>query len=377
MPTLFDVIVLGVGGMGSATAFELARRGKHVLALEQFPLVHDRGSSHGHTRVIREAYFEHPSYVPLLRRAFGRWFDLEQRTGRHLLTLCGCLNVGPADGELVRGVRASAREHALPIEEFPGHEIGRRFPAMRFDSDMVGLLEQRAGFLYVEECVRAFCDAAMSLGAVIRANEPVIEWRGVGQAVEVTTGKGVYHAANLVVTAGPWASRFLGEVGVPLSLMRQVLLWFSVAEPAQFRRDRLPVYIAETAEGDFYGLPAIDARGHKAAQHYGAPEIPSPEMVDRVVSRQDEEPVRNFFHKHLPGADGPRTAGQTCIYTLTPDRHFVIDTHPGYPQVAFAAGFSGHGFKFASVVGEILADLVEHGKTRHDIRLFRASRFEE
>lgn len=377
MPHLYDVIVLGVGGMGSSTAFELARRGRHVLALEQFPLVHDRGSSHGHTRVIREAYYEHPAYVPLVRRAFSRWYDLEQRTGRHLLTLTGCLNVGPPGGELVSGVRASAREHGLSVEELPGHEIGRQFPAFQFDSDVVGVLEHRAGFLYVEECVRAYCDAAMALGATIRANEPVQTWKVVGSGVEVRTAKATYQAANLVVTAGAWAAQMLGDIGVPLTVMRQVIQWFAPTEPALFRRDRFPVYLVETPHGEFYGLPAIDARGHKAARHYGAPELSSPDSVDRVVSPADELPVRAFLKRHLPGADGPRTAAQTCMYTLTPDRHFLIDIHPAFPQVAIAAGFSGHGFKFASVVGEIMADLVDRGETKRDIEMFRAGRFGE
>ena len=213
----FDVIVLGVGGMGSAACFELARRGRRVLGLEQFPLVHARGSSHGHTRIIRTAYAEHPGYVPLVRRAFEKWYELEQLTGRHLLTECPCLNVGPPGSEHVEGVRASVREHGLAAEELTGDEINRRFPAFRFPADYVGVLEQAAGFLYVEECVRAHIDAAVSLGAEIHAEEPVREWKAVGDGVEVTTDKGTYRAAKLVVTAGAWATRLLADIGVPLA----------------------------------------------------------------------------------------------------------------------------------------------------------------
>ncbi len=371
----YDAIVLGVGGMGSAALFELARRGRRVLGLEQFPLVHDRGSSHGHTRIIRRAYYEHPAYVPLVRRAYERWYDLEQRTGRHLLTECGCLTVGPPGGELVEGVRRSAREHGLTVEELSGSEVTRRFPAFRFDDRMAGVLEHSAGFLYVEDCVRAHIDAAVALGAEVHAEEPVLEWRPDGSGVEVRTAKGAYRAARLVVTAGAWATRLLADIGVPLTVMRQVLLWFAPTEPELFRRDRFPIYLADTTEGPFYGVPAIDPRGHKAAGHYGAPELPGPEGIDWAVRESDEVPIRAFFRKHLPAADGPRTFGQVCMYTLTPNRHFVLDVHPQFPQVAIAAGFSGHGFKFASVVGEILADLAETGRTALPIEMFRQCRF--
>jgi sarcosine oxidase len=370
----YDAIVLGVGGMGSAAAYELARRGRRVLGLEQFRPVHDRGSSHGQTRIIRRAYYEHPAYVPLVRRAFERWYDLEQAVGRHLLTECDCLTIGPPGGELIEGVRRSAREHGLSVEELTAAEVVRRFPAFRLGERYAGVLEHRAGFLYVEECVRAHIDAAAALGAEVRAEEPVLGWEVVGDSVEVRTAKGTYRAARLIVTAGAWAAQLLADIGVPLTVMRQVPQWFAPADPALFRRDRFPVYICETPGGAFYGLPAVDARGHKAARHYGAPELPGPDGVDRTVTEADEAPLRAFLREYLPAGDGPRTFGQVCLYTLTPNRHFVLDLHPRHPQVAVAAGFSGHGFKFASVVGEILADLAESGRTPHPIDMFRQCR---
>ena len=373
----YDAIVLGLGGMGSAALFELARRGRRVLGLEQYPLVHARGSSHGHTRIIRTAYYEHPGYVPLVRRAFERWHELEQLTGRHLLTGCGCLTLGPADGELVTGVRAAAREHGLAVAELTAEEVCRAYPAVRVPDSMCGLLETEAGFLYVEECVRAHLDAAAHRGAVVRAEEAVVAWTPRGDTVEVRTTSGVYHAARLVVTAGAWATRLLADIGVPLSVMRQTLLWFAPPDPAVFRRDRFPVFIADTPAGAFYGLPMIDPRGVKLARHYGAPELPSPDGVDWAVTDADEAPVRQFGDTYLPGTLGRRTDGQVCLYTLTPDRHFVLDRHPGHATVAVAAGFSGHGFKFAPAVGEVLADLAEAGRTAHPIEMFRASRFAE
>ncbi|MFO0808207.1 MAG: N-methyl-L-tryptophan oxidase [Gemmataceae bacterium] len=363
---MYDAIILGTGGMGSAAAAELARRGRRVLALEWFPLVHAFGSSHGHTRVIRTAYYEHPAYVPLCRRAFDLWYGLEQRVGRHLLTPCDCLSIGQPDGELVAGVRRAAADHALAIDNLSSDDIRRRFPVFRFSDEYVGVLEREAGFLYVEDCVRAQIDDAIAHGATVRGGEPVVAWEANDRGVTVRTADATYTADRLVVTAGAWATKLLGELGAKLSVMRQVLFWFAPPDPRSFARDRLPVYLADTPEGCFYGLPAIDQRGHKVARHYGAPELPNPDTVRRVVADADEEPVRAFVRNHLPGANGPRRDATVCLYTLSPDRHFVIDRHPEYSTVAIAAGFSGHGFKFAPVVGEMLADLTD-GKESLDL----------
>ncbi|MFM8274621.1 MAG: N-methyl-L-tryptophan oxidase [Gemmata sp.] len=374
MPESFDVIVLGVGGMGSAACFELARRGRRVLGLEQFPLVHARGSSHGHTRIIRTAYAEGPAYVPLARRAFARWYELEQLTGRHLLTECPCLNAGPPRSEHVDGVRASVRAHGLAAEELTGDEINRRYPAFNFPADYTGVIERAAGFLYVEECVRSHIDAAVALGAEVRAAEPVRAWAAAGDGVEVTTDKGAYRAAKLVVTAGAWATQLLADVGVPLRVMRQTLLWFRPsARPELYRRDRFPIFIADVPGQPFYGLPAIDANGPKVARHYGAPELPGPAGVDWLITAADLSGIRPLLAAHLPGLGG-FARGEVCMYTVTPDHNFVIDVHPSHPQVIVGCGFSGHGFKFASVVGEILADLAEGGRTEHDIGPFSARR---
>lgn len=371
----FDVIVIGAGGMGSAAAFELARRGRSVLALEQFPFVHDRGSSHGHTRIIRRAYYEHPAYVPLVRRAFDRWYDLEQRSGRLLLIECPCLSIGPRNGEVVSGVLESARQHNLHVESLDVRELARRFPQFRFDEQFVGVLERDAGILFVEDCVQTQLEQARLLGATLRSEEPVIEWKSDGRSVTVTTLNDTYKAASLVLTAGPWAGRVLANHGNVLSVMRQVMLWFETEEPSAFRRDRFPIFLADVPGGPYYGLPAIDSRGLKVARHYGAPELNSPEEIDRAISRSDEWAIRPFLTAHLPSATGPIRHAQACIYTLTPDRHFLIDRHPEFANVAIAAGFSGHGFKFAPVVGEILADLVEAGSTSWPIELFRSARF--
>ena len=374
MKSHFDTIVIGAGGMGSATAFALARRGQSVLVLEQFTLGHSFGSSHGHTRIIRKAYFEHPDYVPLLHRAFERWHDLEQRTGQHLLTVCGCLSLGTLQSELIRGVLASSSQHRLNVDYLDAASLRKEFPQFMMPPEQVGLLERGAGLLFVEECVRAHLEAARELSAVIQSEERVIGWTSTGDSVVVTTDLGEYHAARLVITAGPWLAGLIPEIGYPFTLMRQVQLWFNPTNPESFRRDRFPAFITDTPHGSFYGLPMLDQRGVKVARHYGADELGDPGEVDANVSPEDETTVREFLERHLPEADGEVRDAQTCIYTLTPDRHFVMDLHPEFANVSIAGGFSGHGFKFASVAGEIMADLVEHGRTELPVKMFNIAR---
>jgi len=371
----FDAIVIGVGGMGSAAACELARRGRRVLALEQFALGHDRGSSHGHTRIIRKAYYEHPDYVPLVCRAFERWYDLEQRQGIHLLSECPCLSIGRADSAMIAGVRASAEQHQLPVETLSAADLRRRFSAFRFDDDYLGVLERSAGFLYVEDCVQAHACEAVRLGATIQDHEPVVSWQASEREVIVQTTAERYTAARLVLTAGPWAGQVLARHGAFLRVMRQVVQWFGTRDDARFRREVFPLYIADTPQGHFYGFPVLNANGAKMARHYGAPELTAPSEIERSIKPEDEETARDFLRQHLPMIDGPCRRAAVCIYTLTPDRHFVIDLHPEHPNVALAAGFSGHGFKFASVVGDILADLADNGRTEQPVGMFRINRF--
>ncbi len=357
--------------MGCATAWRLAQRGQRVIGLEQFALGHQLGSSHGHTRIIRQAYYEHPCYVPLVRRAYEGWYELEQLQGEPLLISCPCLTLGPPTSELVQGVLASAREHHLPIETLTSDEVGKRFPAFAQRSEVVGVVESTAGYLYVERCVQAMAAAARRLGAELRDNEAILNWRAEGSTLVVRTTRGEYQAPRLIVTAGPWARSLLGELADRLRVMRQVALWHETSRPELFRRDRFPLFIAETPAGYFYGIPAVDLRGVKVARHYGADELLDPQQIERQISEADHAPVRQFLNDYLPAADGRCSEASVCIYTLTPDRHFLIDRHPTIEGVTFAAGFSGHGFKFAPVVGEILADLALTGRSDWPIERFR------
>jgi sarcosine oxidase len=369
----YDVIVLGLGAMGLAAAWRLASRGLRVLGLDQYTLPHTLGSSHGHTRIIRQAYYEHPDYVPLLRHAYAGWHEMEQLTGQHLFTQCPCLSLGPPEGELIQGVIRASREHALPLETLSPDEVLARFPAFSHLDSFAAVVEPTAGVLAVEESLRAMARLASGHSAILRERVAMRDWRREGDGVAVVTDEGTVHAARLVITAGPWAARVLATQAPPLRVMRQVVFWFSAAELARFRRDRFPVFIADTPGGYFYGMPAFDSRGVKVAQHYGAPEMDDPDAIERTITAADEQPVRDFLRRYLPEADAPVSEASTCIYTLTPDRHFWIDSLD--EAVVVAAGFSGHGFKFAPVVGEILADRAMHGRTALPAQLFQRRAF--
>jgi sarcosine oxidase len=373
----YDVIVLGVGAMGSAACATLARRGLRVLGLEQFPLLHSRGSSSGHTRIIRTAYFEHPDYVPLLHRAWEGWFALERYVARHLVTICPCMSLGRADSEIVLGVRRAAEEHHLRLDDLSAAEITRRVPAFRsVPEEYRGVVEFRSGFLYLEACIRSHLEVAEAHGAELHAEEPVLEWRQARGGVEVVTERGTYSAEKLVVTAGAWATRLLADIGVPLTVMRQVMLWCDVSgHEAELGRGGFPIFGADVPGGPFYGIPAIDRWGMKVARHYGAPELAGPEQMSWEVTEADHAPAQAFLGEWFPRLSGRITRSQACMYTLTPDRHFVIDLHPTQQNVVIACGFSGHGFKFVPVVGEALADLVQHGRSELPISMFSARRF--
>src|SRR5262245_46216456 len=337
----YDAVIIGLGGMGSATAAELARRDLRVLGLEQFDRGHALGSSHGHTRIIRTAYFEHPDYVPLCRAAFASWYDLEQRTGRQLLIDCPCLTLGPPDGELVSGVLAAAHQHKLEVDSLSHGELCRRYPQFHCEDHFIGVLEHSSGILLVDDCVRTLQNEAIQHGAELRFGEDVVEWKAVDGGVAVRTKWETLSAAKLVITAGSWAGRVLADLNLPLTVMRQVPMWFRPDYPAQFRRDHFPIFILDAPEGNYYGMPMLDQRGIKVARHYGAPELSGPDQVQRQMTDDDEQPIRRFLETYLPTAAGPRSDASVCLYTLTPDRHFIIDRHPKFDHVAIAAGFSG------------------------------------
>jgi sarcosine oxidase len=375
---MYDVIVAGLGGMGSAAAYHLAARGKRVLGLERHTPSHDKGSSHGQSRIIRLTYSEDPSYVPLVLRAYELWERLERETGEDLMTITGGLMIGPPGSKYFEGSKKSAERYDLPHEILDADELKSRYPVFRPTPDTVALFEERAGFLRPEACVRAHLDRAASLGADLRFEEEIATWEPTRSGVLVETASGTYEAERMVVSVGAWAPKLLADLGLPLEVTRQLLFWFDPKggiEP--FLPDRFPIFIWEPADGNsFYAIPAHDgpAGGVKVAFFRADGKPANPETIDREVHSEEVEFIRGYLARYIPTLDGEFLSAKTCMYTNTPDEHFVISTHPKHPQVAIAAGFSGHGYKFCSVVGETLADLVTEGETDHPIDLFSPSR---
>jgi len=375
----YDVVVIGLGGMGSAAAAHLAARGQRVLGLEQFTPAHDRGSSHGDSRIIRQAYFEDPAYVPLLRRSYELFADLE-RSSPGVLTRTGGLMMGAADSATVAGSLASARAWDLPHELLDTAELRRRFPAFRVDDDTLALYEERAGVVRPEQTVLEHLRRATVAGADLRFGERVMDWTAEdgGEGVTVRTADGEHRAASLVVAPGAWAPRLLPGLAAQLTVERQLLFWF--APPGgveQFRAPRHPIFIWEhSPTRQFYGFPASGsaADGVKVS-FFRNGRTTDPDRLDRTVTTAEAEEMHAHLVDRLPALAGEHLRGVACMYTNTPDEHFVISLHPDHPQVAIAAGFSGHGFKFVPLVGEVLADLVTARSTAHPIGLFDPARF--
>lgn len=373
----FDVIVVGVGAMGASTCWSLARRGQRVLGLEQFEIPNTRGSSHGYSRITRTAYYEHADYVPLLQRAHALWSELEAESGEEVHHQVGGLYLGPVDGDIVGGSLRSARTHGLPHELLDRAELARAYPQFNVPDNWVGLLEPQAGLLLPELAISAFVSGALHKGAEIHGHEEVLAWQAGPAGVSVTTTRGTYHASRIVFTGGAWSTRLIRDLGVELIVTRQVLGWVWPKNPAPFALGRLPIWMIDRLDGSvYYGFPMMTlGPGLKVALHQ--PMQPTdPDHVERRVLPGDEASFRDCLRRFLPGADGPVLAQRTCLYTNSPDGHFILDRHPQHERVLIAAGFSGHGFKFASVVGEALTELAITGKTPLPIEFLGLSRFQ-
>ena len=372
MAERFDVVVVGVGGMGSAALYHLARRGKRVLGLERFDVLHDRGSSHGLTRIIRLAYFEHPDYVPLLRRAYELWRELEREAGEQLLHVTGIVEGGE---RILDGVLHSCTEHELEHEVLSGREVGARFPGYRLPDDFEVVLQPEGGFVLPERSIVAHVDGALSLGASVRAHEQVLDWSETESGVRVRTDRGVVEAERLVLTAGAWSQDVARLPPGLVGAVRQSLAWLQPRKPELFRPDRLPVFNLALDGEHYYGFPAYGIPGFKLGRYDHFGRGGDPDEVSREPTLEDEAPLRAFAERYFPEGAGPTIALKTCLFEPTPDEHFLIDHHPDTDAAIVGAGFSGHGFKFCSVVGEILAELAVDGSTPHDIGLFRLDRF--
>ena len=368
------VIVLGLGGMGSAAAAHLARRGAEVVCVEQFLPGHDKGSSHGESRIIRQAYFEDPAYVPLLLRAYELWEDLE-RDDPGIFRLTGGIMLGRPEADVVAGSVASAREHGLPHQVLDAREIRARFPAFAVDDDDVGVFEERSGFVRPERTVLAHWRRAQQAGAEMWAGGMALTWEADADGVRVVTPTATIEADRLVIAPGAWAPQQLADLRLPMVVTRQTVFWFRPSEPAAYALGTQPVFVWERPGLSPYGFPCLDQDGGvKVGLHHRGPET-HPDLVERHVSESEAAEVADLVRPLLPTLPGTFLRAIACLYTTTPDHHFVIGLHPQHENVAIACGFSGHGFKFVPVVGEVLADLALEGSTTHPIGLFDPTRF--
>lgn len=379
MPSSYDVIVAGVGGMGSAACWQLAQRGQRVLGLERFDIGHTMGSSHGMTRIIRLAYFEGPQYVPLVQRAHQLWKETGDLAGTQLLYVTGSMDMSPeGDGQQVASSRASCLEHGLEHEILDRKEIHRRFPAFHLPEGHIGLWQKDGGFVASERAIYTHVGLAQSRGADIRANEPMLSWKPTADGgVSVTTARGTYTAGKLVLTSGAWLGEAAQDVAPHLNVVKQCIGWFTVRKPDLFRPDVFPVFIMTVEEGNFYGFPLWEHPGFKIGGPHFARLPINANDTDRVPAPSQVASIQACLSRYIPDAAGDPLTLKGCLYTVTPDEDFIIDHLPGHPQVVFASACSGHGYKFASAIGEVLADLAVTGKSRFDLSAFRLGRFDK
>ena len=372
----YDAVVVGVGGMGSAATYHLARRGLDVLGIERYDVPHAHGSSHGSTRLIRLAQYEDPAYVPLVRAAVDNWRALEAVTGDDLFHAVGSVDVGPPESNVVTGSIRSCEDHGLSHDVLSGAALNDRVPGYGVPEDYRAVYQPDGGFLHVEGCTVAHVEAAHAEGATVRAREAVTGWSADESGVRVETDRDSYTADRLVVTAGAWTGRLVPALAPYLEPVREVLAWFQPQEPDAFAPENFPVFVTETPTGQYYGTPVYGRPGIKVGGANGDRKTGAPEDLTAEPTREEETFLRRFVRANFPDGAGPTVGLTACMYTNSPDEEFVVDRHPDHHNVVVGAGFSGHGYKFTSVVGEVLADLAVDGTTEHPVEGFAVSRFE-
>lgn len=371
---MYDAIVVGLGGMGSATLYHLAQSGRRVLGLEQFEIGHAMGSSHGSTRIIRLAYSEGPEYVPLLQAAYSYWRELERASDLDgpLLHVTGGLDIGPAGSWTVEGSKQSCLEHGLDFEELDAAEVNRRFGGYRLPASMVAIYQPDGGYVLSEAAIHAHIEGAVDAGACIRSGLEVIGWGRHRSGLRVETSEAAFETKRLVVTAGPWIGNLCSSLRPHCQPERQVMLWTAPSAPERFRPADFPVFSIESPLGRFYGFPDHRNQGFKIGKCYHLRQrVRDPSAMDRTCHPEDEALLREGIASYFPEADGPTRRMAACIFTNTPDGHFILDRLPDDGDVFVAAGFSGHGYKFCSVIGKIMAELCQDRSPAWDIGRFR------
>jgi monomeric sarcosine oxidase len=372
----YDVIVIGAGAMGMAAGFHAADKGASTLLIDSFDPPHERGSHHGDTRIIRHAYAMHEAYVPLALQAQRLWEELERETGTELNRKIGLLRVCERGAPSLCMQEKFADAYGIPLERIDAAEMSYRWPGMTFRGDEEGCYEPQGGLLYSEACIRAYRSLALSRGAVLRTDEPVLAISSEAGPVAVTTAKGGYEADRLIVCAGVWASRLLAGLGLPIRPIRKPIAWFRAESPL-YDAGTFPAFTYNVPTGEYFGIPGDAASGLKIGRHDGGRPA-DPDTVERRFGAysEDEAELRSFLRDYMPGANGSLVRGSICMYAMTADEHFVIDRHPADERVWLACGFSGHGFKFASAVGQMMADLAIRGETALDRSPFSLARFQ-
>lgn len=381
LPTLFDVIVLGVGSMGSSTCYQLAKQGYKVLGLEQFDIPHELGSHGGQSRIIRKAYAEHPDYVPLLQRAYENWKTLENETGTQVYFKTGLLYCGETNDPFIKGVKLSSEKYNIPVEELSQADAQKRYPQFKLPDGYKQLLEPDAGFVTPERSILLFTEQAIKRGAIIRTREKVLQWKRDNGTISVTTDQGSYQAKKLVITAGPWGGKMIPALANKLTVTRQAIAWMKPKKWDDFTLGNFPCWIIEHGGHDYYGFPILPAgqlggpEGMKLALHFPLGNPTDPDADNRNIDEADEKVLTEALRLLIPDGYESTLSMKTCLYTNSPDQNFIIDHLPGYDkEVAIAAGFSGHGFKFVSAVGEIMADLAMKGQSKLPIEFLSAGR---
>ncbi|MED4015663.1 N-methyl-L-tryptophan oxidase [Sutcliffiella cohnii] len=372
---IFDVIIVGAGSMGMATGYFLAKRGVKTLLIDSFDPPHHNGSHHGSTRIIRHAYGEGSQYVPLLLRAQVLWEQLEKESNTTLFEKTGVLGIGPRDSAFINETIESANTHGLPLNVMSSTEMMEKWTGLDVPNHFVGCYEPLSGILYSEKCIEVYRELALNYNASYLPHTNVVDIQGEEDRVSIKTNSGDYYAKKVIVTAGAWTSKLLHSLELPLQPTRKTFAWFET-KTDEYTMTNFPAFFFDAEEGKYYGFPNMNGDGLKIGRHDGGKKInPDDEKEPFGIDPADEGDVRQFLNVYMPNASGAIKDGKVCMYTLTPDEHFIVDHHPLDENIIIAAGFSGHGFKFSSVMGEVLSQLAIDGETEHDISLFRLSRF--
>ena len=373
----FDVIIVGAGSMGMAAGYYVAKQGVRTLLIDSHDPPHTMGSHHGDTRIIRHAYGEGKQYVPLALRSQELWRQLEQASGDKLFVQTGVLTAGPHNQPFIQEVKESAERYSLPLEILSPKEVHERWSGIQLPDDFSACLEPTSGVLYPEKCISAYRQLAVASGATLLTDTRVIALEPDGEGVIVQTANEHYRARKVLLSAGAWNPALLASLGlsVPLAPTRKTVAWFG-ADEELYSSDRFPAFIFNLGDSSYYGFPSFDQTGVKIGRHDGG-QVIDPDRLERTFGTylSDEGDVRSFLETYMPQAAGPLCAGRVCIYTMTPDEHFVVDRHPDHPQIVIAAGFSGHGFKFASAIGEATSQWLVEGASTLDLSMFSLSRF--